>query len=112
LPPPRTIQGEAAKQMLAEQYEIGAETIQEVSLTRLLDESPWLQFTSECQRFGPPPRLINQPFWTGGLPRRAQRLQQGCGAAAEIPLRLRRFRALACTHAWEAQGRLRGAWEL
>jgi hypothetical protein len=28
-----------------------------VSLTRLLDESPWLQFTSECRRFGPPPRL-------------------------------------------------------
>jgi adenosylmethionine-8-amino-7-oxononanoate aminotransferase len=22
-----------------------------VSLKRLLDESPWLQFTSECQRF-------------------------------------------------------------
>jgi hypothetical protein len=28
-----------------------------VSLKRLLDESPWLQFTSKCQRFGPPPRL-------------------------------------------------------
>jgi hypothetical protein len=28
-----------------------------VSLKRLLDESPWLQVTSECQRFGPPPRL-------------------------------------------------------
>ena len=23
----------------------------QVSLTRLLDESPWLQFTGECQRF-------------------------------------------------------------
>jgi hypothetical protein len=23
----------------------------QVSLKRLLDESPWLQFTSECQRF-------------------------------------------------------------
>jgi hypothetical protein len=29
------------------------------SRTRLLDEPPWLQFTSECQRFGPPPRLDN-----------------------------------------------------
>jgi hypothetical protein len=28
-----------------------------VSLNRLLDESPWLQFTSECQRLWPPPRL-------------------------------------------------------
>ena len=28
-----------------------------VSLKWLLDESPWLQLTSECQRFGPPPRL-------------------------------------------------------
>eukprot|EP01049_Picozoa_sp_SAG25_P000897 SAG25_NODE_33_length_20262_cov_33.203293_25_plen_101_part_00 len=28
-----------------------------VSLKRLLDESPWLQYTSECQRFGPPPCL-------------------------------------------------------
>eukprot|EP01047_Picozoa_sp_COSAG01_P078651 COSAG01_NODE_14613_length_1431_cov_1.464366_3_plen_60_part_01 len=47
LPPPRTIQGEAAKQMLAEQYGIGAETIREVSLKRLPDESPWSQFSSE-----------------------------------------------------------------
>ena len=30
-----------------------------VSLQRLLDESPWLQFTSECQRFLPPPRVSN-----------------------------------------------------
>jgi hypothetical protein len=30
-----------------------------VSPKRLLDESPWLQFTSECQRFEPPPRLNN-----------------------------------------------------
>jgi hypothetical protein len=29
-----------------------------VSLERLPDESPpWVQFTSECQRFGPPPCL-------------------------------------------------------
>jgi hypothetical protein len=26
---------------------------------RLLDASPWLQFTSECQRFWLPPRLNN-----------------------------------------------------
>eukprot|EP01047_Picozoa_sp_COSAG01_P023405 COSAG01_NODE_1416_length_10373_cov_4.944984_3_plen_98_part_00 len=25
-------------------------------------ESPWPQFTSECQRFGQPPRLDNQPL--------------------------------------------------
>ena len=25
-------------------------------------ESPWSQFTSECQRFGHPPRLDNSPF--------------------------------------------------
>jgi hypothetical protein len=36
--------------------------LSEVSLKRLLDESPWLQFTSDCQRFGPPPRLNNLPF--------------------------------------------------
>jgi hypothetical protein len=30
-----------------------------VSLKRLLAESSWLQFTSECQRFGHPPRLNN-----------------------------------------------------
>jgi alpha-galactosidase len=29
----------------------------DVSLKRQLNESPWLQFTSECQRFGTPPRL-------------------------------------------------------
>jgi hypothetical protein len=28
-----------------------------VSLERLPDESPWVQFTSECQRFGAPPCL-------------------------------------------------------
>ena len=28
-----------------------------VSPKRLLDDSPWLQSTSECQRFWPPPRL-------------------------------------------------------
>jgi hypothetical protein len=31
---------------------------------RLVVESPWLQFTSECQRFGHPPRRNNSPFWT------------------------------------------------
>jgi hypothetical protein len=36
-------------------------------LKRLLDESPWLQFTSECQRFGLPPRLNKSPFWTGSV---------------------------------------------
>jgi Leucine-rich repeat (LRR) protein len=30
-----------------------------VSLKRLHDESPWSQFTSECQWFGPPPRVNN-----------------------------------------------------
>jgi hypothetical protein len=29
--------------------------------TRLVVESPWSQFTSECQRFGHPPRLDKQP---------------------------------------------------
>jgi hypothetical protein len=29
---------------------------------RLVVESPWSQFTSECQRFGHPPRLDKQPF--------------------------------------------------
>jgi hypothetical protein len=29
---------------------------------RLLIESPWSQFTSECQRFGHPPRLDKKPF--------------------------------------------------
>jgi hypothetical protein len=31
--------------------------IDAVSLKRLLDESPWLQLTSDCQLFGSPPRL-------------------------------------------------------
>jgi hypothetical protein len=35
----------------------GGELATAVSPKRLLDESPWLQCTSECQRFGPPPRL-------------------------------------------------------
>jgi|EP01047_Picozoa_sp_COSAG01_P057853 hypothetical protein len=42
-----------------------------VSLKRLLDESPWWQFTSECQRLSPPLRLNHSPFWAGkggGLP--------------------------------------------
>jgi hypothetical protein len=31
---------------------------------RLVVESPWSQFTSECQRFGHPPRLDEwPPFW-------------------------------------------------
>jgi|EP01047_Picozoa_sp_COSAG01_P014528 hypothetical protein len=34
----------------------------------LVIKSPWLQFTSECQRFGPPPRLNNAV--AGGQPRR------------------------------------------
>eukprot|EP01047_Picozoa_sp_COSAG01_P009788 COSAG01_NODE_405_length_17466_cov_554.403697_20_plen_76_part_00 len=29
---------------------------------RLVVESPWSQFTSECQRFGHPPRLDKTPF--------------------------------------------------
>jgi hypothetical protein len=29
---------------------------------RLVVESPWLQVTSECQRFGHPPRLNKLPF--------------------------------------------------
>eukprot|EP01047_Picozoa_sp_COSAG01_P050733 COSAG01_NODE_5158_length_4445_cov_12.910953_6_plen_318_part_00 len=36
-----------------------------VSLKRLLDESPWLQFRSECQRLCPPPRLDNLSFGAG-----------------------------------------------
>jgi hypothetical protein len=31
----------------------------QVSPNRRVVESPWLQFTSECQRFGLPPRLNN-----------------------------------------------------
>jgi hypothetical protein len=31
----------------------------EVSPKRLVVESPWSQLTSECQRFGHPPRLDN-----------------------------------------------------
>jgi hypothetical protein len=30
-------------------------------LKRLVVESPWSQLTSECQRFGHPPRLDKQP---------------------------------------------------
>jgi hypothetical protein len=33
-----------------------------VSLKRLLDESPWLQFTSECQRFDPHRASISSRF--------------------------------------------------
>eukprot|EP01047_Picozoa_sp_COSAG01_P001654 COSAG01_NODE_38_length_33931_cov_75.163632_31_plen_259_part_00 len=37
---------------------------QRVRPTRLDIESPWLQTASEYQRFGHPPRLNHQPFWT------------------------------------------------
>jgi diketogulonate reductase-like aldo/keto reductase len=36
----------------------------EVRPKRLVIESPWLQFAGEYQRFGHPPRLNHQPFWT------------------------------------------------
>jgi hypothetical protein len=32
-------------------FSIVKEVMAGVSLKRLFDESPWLQFTSECQRF-------------------------------------------------------------
>eukprot|EP01049_Picozoa_sp_SAG25_P004117 SAG25_NODE_252_length_10970_cov_6.386349_1_plen_50_part_10 len=40
-----------------------------VSLKRLLDESPWLQFTSKCQQFGPLRASISSRFGQvdGGL---------------------------------------------
>jgi hypothetical protein len=39
----------------------------EVRPKRLVIGSPWLQFASECQRFGHPPRLNGSPFGTQHL---------------------------------------------